>query len=67
MIRSIRSPTVIFEEISRYVQWSNQMRNVSHQVSGLVRKGKEIANGLLNWFALLLGQSRRMSRMLGQI
>ena len=50
----------LFDEISRYVQGlDSQMRNVSHQASGLVRKGKEIANGLFE-FGLafnLLGQS----------
>lgn len=50
----------LFEEISRYVHGlDSQMRNVSHQASGLVRKGKEIANGLFE-FGLafnLLGQS----------
>lgn len=50
----------LFEEIQRYVNGlDNQMRNVSQQASGLVRKGKEIANGLFE-FGLafnLLGQS----------
>ena len=50
----------LFDEISRYVHGlDSQMRNVSHQASGLVRKGKEIANGLFE-FGLafnLLGQS----------
>jgi sorting nexin-1/2 len=50
----------LFEEISRYIHGlDNQMRNVSYQASGLVRKGKEIANGLFE-FGLafnLLGQS----------
>lgn len=50
----------LFEEIQRYVNGlDSQMRNVSHQASGLVRKGKEIANGLFE-FGLafnLLGQS----------
>lgn len=50
----------LFDEIQRYVHGlDNQMRNVSSQASGLVRKGKEIANGLFE-FGLafnLLGQS----------
>ncbi|KAL7567796.1 hypothetical protein ACA910_000548 [Epithemia clementina (nom. ined.)] len=50
----------IFDEIHRYVHGlDNQMRNVSHQATALVRKGKEIANGLFE-FGLafnLLGQS----------
>jgi len=50
----------LFDEISRYIHGlDSQMRNVSHQASGLVRKGKEIANGLFE-FGLafnLLGQS----------
>ena len=50
----------LFDEIQRYVNGlDNQMRNVSHQATGLVRKGKEIANGLFE-FGLafnLLGQS----------
>jgi sorting nexin-1/2 len=57
----IKSPDDdLFEEISRYIHGlDNQMRNVSHQASGLVRKGKEIANGMFE-FGLafnLLGQS----------
>ena len=57
----VRSPDDdIFDEIHRYVHGlDNQMRNVSHQATGLVRKGKEIANGLFE-FGLafnLLGQS----------
>lgn len=57
----VRSPDDdLFEEIQRYItQLDNQMRNVAHQASGLVRKGKEIANGLFE-FGLafsLLGQS----------
>jgi sorting nexin-1/2 len=57
----VRSPDDdLFDEIHRYVHGlDNQMRNVSHQASGLVRKGKEIANGLFE-FGLafnLLGQS----------
>lgn len=50
----------IFDEIHRYIHGlDNQMRNVSNQASALVRKGKEIANGLFE-FGLafnLLGQS----------
>lgn len=57
----VKSPDdELFDEISRYIHGlDNQMRNVSHQASGLVRKGKEIANGLFE-FGLafnLLGQS----------
>ena len=57
----VRSPDDdIFDEIHRYVHGlDTQMRNVSHQATGLVRKGKEIANGLFE-FGLafnLLGQS----------
>lgn len=50
----------LFDEINRYVHGlDSQMKNVSHQASALVRKGKEIANGLFE-FGLafnLLGQS----------
>lgn len=50
----------LFDEIQRYINGlENQMRNVSLQASGLVRKGKEISNGLFE-FGLafnLLGQS----------
>ena len=50
----------IFDEIHRYVHGlDTQMRNVSNQATALVRKGKEIANGLFE-FGLafnLLGQS----------
>ena len=50
----------LFEEIARYVAGLDaQMRNVSQQATILVRKGKEIANGLFE-FGLafnLLGQS----------
>jgi sorting nexin-1/2 len=50
----------LFEEIQRYLNaLDTQMRNVSQQATGLVRKGKEIANGLFE-FGLafnLLGQS----------
>jgi len=57
----VRSPDdELFEEIQRYVHGlDTQMKNVSNQASGLVRKGKEIANGLFE-FGLafnLLGQS----------
>lgn len=57
----VRSPDdELFDEISRYVNGlDNQMRNVTHQASGLVRKGKELANGLFEFgFAFnQLGQS----------
>jgi Vps5 C terminal like len=50
----------LFDEIQRYIHGlDNQMRNISQQASGLVRKGKEIANGMFE-FGLafnLLGQS----------
>lgn len=50
----------LFDEINRYIHGLDaQMKNVSHQASALVRKGKEIANGLFE-FGLafnLLGQS----------
>jgi len=50
----------LFDEIHRYVSGlDSQMKNVSQQATGLVRKGKEIANGLFE-FGLafnLLGQS----------
>lgn len=50
----------LFEEIHRYISGlDSQMKNVSQQATGLVRKGKEIANGLFE-FGLafnLLGQS----------
>ena len=57
----VRSPDdELFDEINRYIHGlDTQMKNVSHQASGLVRKGKEIANGLFE-FGLafnLLGQS----------
>lgn len=57
----VRSPDDdLFDEISRYIHGlDNQMRNVSHQATGLVKKGKEIANGMFE-FGLafqLLGQS----------
>ena len=50
----------LFDEIHRYVHGlDTQMKNVAQQATGLVRKGKEIANGLFE-FGLafnLLGQS----------
>jgi sorting nexin-1/2 len=57
----IKSPDDdLFEEIQRYIHGlDTQMKNVSHQASGLVRKGKEMANGMFE-FGLafnLLGQS----------
>ena len=57
----VRSPDdELFEEIQRYVHGlDTQMKNVSTQATGLVRKGKEMANGLFE-FGLafnLLGQS----------
>ena len=57
----VRSPDDdLFEEIARYIQGlDTQMKNVSQQATGLVRKGKEISNGLFE-FGLafnLLGQS----------
>ena len=57
----IKSPDDdLFEEIARYIHGlDTQMRAVSHQATGLVRKGKEIANGMFE-FGLafnLLGQS----------
>jgi sorting nexin-1/2 len=58
LVRSVDDD--MFEEISRYIHGlDNQMRNVVQQAAGLVRKGKEIANGLFE-FGLafnLLGQS----------
>eukprot|EP00521_Asterionellopsis_glacialis_P011163 CAMPEP_0195292008 /NCGR_PEP_ID=MMETSP0707-20130614/8557_1 /TAXON_ID=33640 /ORGANISM="Asterionellopsis glacialis, Strain CCMP134" /LENGTH=510 /DNA_ID=CAMNT_0040352379 /DNA_START=64 /DNA_END=1596 /DNA_ORIENTATION=+ len=62
----------IFEEINRYVHGlDTQMKNVYGQASGLVRKGKEIANGLFE-FGLafnLLGQSEAdaLGNALGQM
>jgi sorting nexin-1/2 len=57
----VRSPDDdIFEEIQKYISGLEaQMRNVSQQASGLVRKGKEVANGLFEFaYAFnLLGQS----------
>jgi len=57
----VKSPDdELFEEIQRYVMGiDTQMKNVVQQSSSLVRKGKEIANGLFE-FGLafnLLGQS----------
>eukprot|EP00529_Nitzschia_sp_RCC80_P018846 CAMPEP_0113522868 /NCGR_PEP_ID=MMETSP0014_2-20120614/45415_1 /TAXON_ID=2857 /ORGANISM="Nitzschia sp." /LENGTH=519 /DNA_ID=CAMNT_0000420947 /DNA_START=188 /DNA_END=1747 /DNA_ORIENTATION=- /assembly_acc=CAM_ASM_000159 len=57
----VRSPDdELFEEIQRYVHGlDTQMKNVTTQATGLVRKGKEMANGLFE-FGLafnLLGQS----------
>lgn len=57
----VRSPDdELFDEIQRYIHGlDTQMKNVSAQASGLVRKGKEMANGLFE-FGLafnLLGQS----------
>ena len=57
----VRSPDdELFEEIQRYVHGlDTQMKNVATQATGLVRKGKEMANGLFE-FGLafnLLGQS----------
>merc|ERR1719232_2295462 len=47
----VRSPDDdLFEEIDRYIQsLDQQMKNVVQQASGLVRKGKEIANGLFEF------------------
>lgn len=57
----VKSPDdELFDEIQRYVHGlDTQMKNVSIQASGLVKKGKEIASGLFE-FGLafnLLGQS----------
>jgi sorting nexin-1/2 len=57
----VKSPDdELFEEVQRYIHGlDTQMKNVSSQASGLVRKGKEMANGLFE-FGLafnLLGQS----------
>ena len=57
----VKSPDdELFDEINRYIHGlDNQMKNVTTQASGLVRKGKEIANGMFE-FGLafnLLGQS----------
>ncbi len=57
----VRSPDDdLFVEIERYIDGlEKQMKNVQQQASGLVKKGKEIANGLLE-FGLafnVLGQS----------
>ena len=60
-IKKVKSPDdELFEEVQRYIHGlDTQMKNVSSQASGLVRKGKEMANGLFE-FGLafnLLGQS----------
>ncbi|KAL7446230.1 hypothetical protein ACHAXM_010333 [Skeletonema potamos] len=50
----------LFDEIERYIEsLSIQMKRVSHQASGLVRKSKEIANGLFEFGLAFhqLGQS----------
>jgi len=57
----VKSPDdELFEEVQRYIHGlDTQMKNVSSQASGLVRKGKEMSNGLFE-FGLafnLLGQS----------
>ncbi|KAL3904486.1 MAG: hypothetical protein SGARI_004903, partial [Bacillariaceae sp.] len=57
----VKSPDdELFEEIQRYIHGlDTQMKNVSTQATGLVRKGKEMSNGLFE-FGLafnLLGQS----------
>ena len=57
----VRSPDdELFDEINRYVHaLDSQMKNVTTQASNLVRKGKEISNGLFE-FGLafsMLGQS----------
>mmetsp|Transcript_18478 Transcript_18478/g.38820 ORF Transcript_18478/g.38820 Transcript_18478/m.38820 type:complete len:562 (-) Transcript_18478:256-1941(-) len=57
----VKSPDdELFEEVQRYIYGlDTQMKNVSTQATGLVRKGKEMANGLFE-FGLafnLLGQS----------
>ncbi|KAG7356317.1 Vps5 vacuolar sorting complex protein [Nitzschia inconspicua] len=57
----VKSPDdELFDEIQRYIHGlDTQMKNVSTQATGLVRKGKEMANGLFE-FGLafnLLGQS----------
>jgi len=57
----VKSPDdELFEEVQRYIYGlDTQMKNVSTQASGLVRKGKEMSNGLFE-FGLafnLLGQS----------
>ena len=59
--KKVKSPDdELFDEVQRYVHGlDQQMKNVSTQASGLVRKGKEMANGLFE-FGLafnLLGQS----------
>ena len=61
----VRSPDDdLFEEIEKYINaLDTQMKNVVQQASGLVRKGKEISNGLFE-FGLafnLLSQSETSS------
>mmetsp|Transcript_10586 Transcript_10586/g.15466 ORF Transcript_10586/g.15466 Transcript_10586/m.15466 type:complete len:519 (-) Transcript_10586:75-1631(-) len=57
----VRSPDDdLFLEIDRYIEGlEKQMKNVQSQASGLVRKGKEIANGLFEFGMAfnILGQS----------
>jgi len=59
----VRSPDDdLFEEIERYVAGlDGQMRAVSAQASGLVRKGKELANGMFEFGMAftLLGRSEQ--------
>mmetsp|Transcript_26258 Transcript_26258/g.48299 ORF Transcript_26258/g.48299 Transcript_26258/m.48299 type:complete len:557 (+) Transcript_26258:143-1813(+) len=53
----------LFDEIERYIEaLSVQMKRVSNQASGLVRKSKEIANGLFEFGLAFhqLGQSEGM-------
>ena len=50
----------LFDEIERYIEaLAIQMKRVSNQASGLVRKSKEIANGLFEFGLAFhqLGQS----------
>eukprot|EP00559_Dactyliosolen_fragilissimus_P001114 CAMPEP_0184862294 /NCGR_PEP_ID=MMETSP0580-20130426/6769_1 /TAXON_ID=1118495 /ORGANISM="Dactyliosolen fragilissimus" /LENGTH=562 /DNA_ID=CAMNT_0027360081 /DNA_START=119 /DNA_END=1807 /DNA_ORIENTATION=+ len=57
----VRSPDDdLFEEIERYIEsLEKQMKNISNQASSLVRKGREMANGLFEFghAFTLLGQS----------
>jgi len=57
-----RPDDVLFEEMDRYINTlEHQMKHVLNQVTALVRKGKEIANGMFE-FGLafgLLGQSEQ--------
>ena len=59
----VRSPDDdLFEEIERYIAGlDGQMRAVSAQASGLVRKGKELANGMFEFGMAftLLGRSEQ--------